>query len=497
MTRIFLSLLFSITLLTAALAGSPVGNQFTYQGNLQDAGQPVNGFYDFTFTLFDAFEDGVEVAPPIELQDIRVENGIFSVQLDFGASVFTGDARFLSIAVRDGDSVGDFDVLTARQALTAAPYALYALNANISSIDASAVVSGTLDVERMPLEGHWSLSDPLEINRSGDFVRFGSSTGDTDHLIDAGQLAETRFRVDSSGAVVFGGEYDGGTSASEPPVSGAGTRMMWFPERGAFRAGHVDDDQWDDGNIGYFSMAFGENASASGAHAFAAGRNAIASGLNGVAFGEEAIADGTGSVALGTRANANRRQGSFVFGDRSTVNNIRAGVDNAAFWRTAGGFRVYTSSNLSSGVTIHSGDWHSNWGHPNAVISTSTDAYLSTSGVWQNNSDVNQKHAFATVDGEDILARLRALPITSWSYLVEPTDVRHIGPTAQDFHAAFGLGRDKKSIGSVDADGVALAAAKALEQRTSDQLELIEALQAENTELRQRLERLESLFNER
>jgi hypothetical protein len=130
MTRNALSLLLSIALCGSALAASPVGSQITYQGKLQDAGQPAHGLYDFTFRLRDALVDGTEVASPILLEDIPVENGIFSVELDFGANAFAGDARYLSIAVRDGDSMGGFDLLSPRQPLTATPYALYALNGN-------------------------------------------------------------------------------------------------------------------------------------------------------------------------------------------------------------------------------------------------------------------------------------------------------------------------------------------------------------------------------
>jgi hypothetical protein len=56
------------------------------------------------------------------------------------------------------------------------------------------------------------------------------------------------------------------------------------------------------------------------------------------------------------------------------------------------------------------------------------------------------------------------MPITSWSYRVDEENVRHIGPTAQDFHTAFGLGSDDTTIGGVDAAGVALAAGQALER---------------------------------
>lgn len=163
---------------------------------------------------------------------------------------------------------------------------------------------------------------------------------------------------------------------------------------------------------------------------------------------------------------------------------IRAGVNHSANWRVSGGFRIFTSSNLSTGVTIQSGASVSNWGQSSTVISTSTGARLTTGGVWTNASDVNRKRDFEAVDGEDVLALLRGVPISTWSYRAEDPGTRHMGPTAQDFRAAFGLGNDDTVIGTVDADGVALAAAQALEARTRAQEARIAALEAEIAAMR-------------
>ncbi|HAV63354.1 MAG TPA: hypothetical protein DCY13_13435, partial [Verrucomicrobiales bacterium] len=73
---------------------------------------------------------------------------------------------------------------------------------------------------------------------------------------------------------------------------------------------------------------------------------------------------------------------------------------------------------------------------------------------WINASDRNLKQDFAPVDAQAVLAKVAALPIHSWSYQAQPGQ-RHVGPVAQDFHSAFGLGEDDKSISTVDADGVA------------------------------------------
>lgn len=313
-----------------------------------------------------------------------------------------------------------------------------------------------------------------------------------DSVLAASWSGRSLFRVNVDGGTLFGGIYDGDFAGSGIPVEGMGTRMMWYPRKGAFRAGAVNGTQWDAANIGDYSVAIGENVRASASHAVAFGLRTTAAQQSSFAAGEDNTASGAASVALGYHAHTNARQGSFVFADRSTVDTLRAGVNHSANWRVSGGFRVFTSSNLSTGVTVQSGASVSNWGQSSAVISTSTGAMLTTGGVWQNASDVNRKHLFGRISGEDVLARLRTLPISTWSYLSEDATVRHLGPTSQDFRAAFGLGGDELSIGTVDADGVALAAAQALERRTSAQAEEIRALREENAALRERLERLEA-----
>lgn len=112
---------------TAACA-VPVGTQFTYQGGLQDGNAPANGLFDFEFRLFDDAFSGNPVGSILQLNDIPVENGVFSVQLNFGAAPFAGQARWLAIGVREGTSSGAYDPLTPRQSLTATPYALHALS---------------------------------------------------------------------------------------------------------------------------------------------------------------------------------------------------------------------------------------------------------------------------------------------------------------------------------------------------------------------------------
>ena len=99
-------------------------------------------------------------------------------------------------------------------------------------------------------------------------------------------------------------------------------------------------------------------------------------------------------------------------------------------------------------------------------------------------SDRNAKADFRPIDVQDVLARVAALDITTWRYKKDTPDVRHLGPMAQDFKAAFGLGDTDRMIFPLDATGVSLAAIQALHQRLG-------AAEAENDALRDRLGRLE------
>lgn len=304
-------------------------------------------------------------------------------------------------------------------------------------------------------------------------------------LVARDTLQNKRLVVFQNSGFLLKGEYTG--TSTGVPVEGPGTYVMWHPEKGAFRAGTVTGAQWSDGNIGDYSVAMGGDVRASASNATAFGLKSVATQQSAFAVGEHATASGAASVAMGYHSHTNARQGSFVFGDRSTVDTIRAGVNHSANWRVSGGFRIFTSSNLTTGVTLQSGASISNWGQSNAVISTSTGALLTTGGVWQNASDVNRKHRFEQISNEEILEKLRKLPVTRWSYKTEAENIRHIGPMAQDFYAAFGLGSDNRGIGTVDADGVALAGIKALEERTRNLAAELENLKADNAALRQQM----------
>jgi hypothetical protein len=106
-------------------------------------------------------------------------------------------------------------------------------------------------------------------------------------------------------------------------------------------------------------------------------------------------------------------------------------------------------------------------------------------------SDRTIKGAIEPVDTRQVLDKVRALPIATWQYLSDPTGVRHMGPMAQDFRHAFGLGDSDRVYHAVDGHGVALASVQALAKVAAEQQQRIDHLQRQNDALERRLRTLE------
>lgn len=348
------------------------------------------------------------------------------------------------------------------------------------------------------LSGSWSDS----AGNSGTFA-FGASTGGSPRPPSGSSIPNT-FALLTDGGFVARGTFGTGVI----PASNIGTRMMWHPRKAAFRAGQVTIPAWDEANVGLHSTAFGLNTFAVGQYAFAAGMGSEALGIASTAFGFNAQAHGNYSTAFGATARASGQYslaaggsvfaagyastamgffaqttaaapGSFVYGDSTTQaagTYLTSNAPNEFRVRASGGFYLFTSpatadSPASPGIRLG----------PNA-------------SAWSSLSDVNSKENFRDLEGDDVLDRIARMPVSEWNYKAEGAAIRHMGPTAQDFHAAFGLGEDALRISTIDADGVALAAVRALEARTRD---ANERLTRENEELRARLARLEALLDKR
>jgi hypothetical protein len=126
------------TLAVSFHAAQAQGTAFTYQGRLNDGAGAANGGYDLQFSIYGAGTGGTLLAGPVTNAPTVVSNGLFTVQLDFGASVFTGSSNWLQIGVRTNGSAAGYKSLSPRQLLTPVPYAMFAASANAAGL------SGTL-----------------------------------------------------------------------------------------------------------------------------------------------------------------------------------------------------------------------------------------------------------------------------------------------------------------------------------------------------------------
>ena len=206
----------------------------------------------------------------------------------------------------------------------------------------------------------------------------------------------------------------------------------------------------------------GTNNAASGVWSTVSGgiNNTASGARSSIAAGSNNVVAASGGFAAGNNANVlPTHPGAMLFSDSFGGAFDSAASDEFAV-RASGGFRFRTSSGLSTGCDLPAG-----------------------SGVFTCTSDRNTKKDFEPIDGDDVLAQLADIPITSWSFKTDSTSARHAGPMAQDFYAAFGFGTDDKSISTTDVDGVALAAIKTLAEKNRTQDERIRDLEARLAEL--------------
>ena len=190
-----------------------------------------------------------------------------------------------------------------------------------------------------------------------------------------------------------------------------------------------------------------------------------------------AVVQSPGALSFGsaTRQMLNLFGTSYGIGVQSDTQYFRSGGNGYFAWFRGG---VHSNTGLDPGA---GGSLLMTLG-PAASTPTGTARAQSFTNV----SDRASKTGFEPIDASEVLARVTQLPLSQWSYRNEPS-VRHLGPVAQDFRAAFGLGEDERTISTVDSAGVALAAIQGLNAK----------LEAENAALRDELAALRALIESR
>lgn len=227
----------------------------------------------------------------------------------------------------------------------------------------------------------------------------------------------------------------------------------------------------------YSSVGGGRTNIADGWYSTVAGgssnqANGYASSVTG---GQQCIAGGDFSFASGRRAkvrtaaqagNTNGDAGSFVWGDSTDADFTSTGP-NKFLVRASGGTRIYSNSAATVGVQLAAGG-----------------------NSWSAISDRNVKENVTPVDSRDVLERLAGIPIGEWNLISQDASIRHIGPMAQDFHTAFGVGEVETHISGSDADGVALAAIQGLFEIVREKDCEVEELRSEISNLKEMVGKL-------
>ncbi|HET9496462.1 MAG TPA: hypothetical protein VFR15_19715, partial [Chloroflexia bacterium] len=296
-----------------------------YQGSLKDGGSPANGLYDFTFKLFDALAGGGQVGSTVSIGSQTVSQGLFTVQLDFGASVFQGSARWLEVAVRPAGG-GTYTTLSPRQALTAAPYA--------ASLMPGASVNGTQSGPVLSVT-----------NSTGSAVQGTSTSGDGGYFASSSTTGGSGVRGSSSG---LNGTGLFGTANS-------GTQARGVYGQSSTGAGVVGE-----------SSASGSSARA--VYGLATGSNAV--GVYGAAH--------NGLSAVGVRGDS--FTGIGVYGGSTSDNGYGVfGINTSS-----SGFGVYGQADalIARGVMGSSTGGYGVYGYTSTGIAVFGEGSTTGDGVW-------------------------------------------------------------------------------------------------------------------
>lgn len=312
----------------------PMGTEFTYQGRLLKNGTPVDGVTcNFQFTLYDSVTDATPIGSPAS-PSAPVNQGVFTVQLDFGASAFTGDSRWLEIsAMCPGD--GGWTLLTPRQQLRPSPYALFAQSAASTNALQGRAVSATAPSlnqalmwtgsawapTTLPAAGSaWSLLGNVGTNPSANYI------GTMDNAALVLKVYGTRaLRLEPTGNTpnVIGGSQANTVSGGSFAATIAGGGFSSSPNQVSATYGSIG------GGIG----------------------NVITGTGGTIPGGSNNSVGGANSLAAGSHANA-KHEGSFVW-NNSPDTDFSTTANNQFLIRASGGMGVNTNSPAANSLTVN------------------------------------------------------------------------------------------------------------------------------------------------
>ncbi len=532
------------------------GTAFTYQGRLNVSGSAANGLYDFRFRLAGDPLANNYVGNPYLTNGVGVSNGLFTTTMDFG-NVFTGSNYWLEVDVRASGggsytvlsplqavnptpyslyaaSAGSVAGLTIQPNSSGAPNVIGGASVNfvLSGVLAATIAGGgapsisgqslsnsvlasfgtvggganniASNVLATISGGYSNAASGFDTTISGGSQNIASglsaTVGGGDINTASGQESTVgggaNNTASSTWATIAGGSYNQATEAYT--AIGAGYRNIASGFASVVCGGYSNTASATYTTVtgGFSNICNAQNATLSGGgQNLASGQYATVSGgytniasgnYSSVIGGSQNMVTGQYSAALGginnqvtgafsCAAGSNARcanNGSFVWGD-PIGQFFSSTADNQFSVRATGGVRFVSAS---SGGT------------PTAGVSLAPGG-----GSWSSLSDREAKENFQLVNGRTILQAIAALPVTTWNYKTQDKGIRHIGPMAQDFYAAFAVGEDERHITEVDEGGIALAAIQGLNEKVDEKDAQIKSLKEQNDLMAVRLRNLEQM----
>lgn len=300
--------------------------EISYQGNLKEGDLPANANYDIEFRLYDSLSGGTLIGTEIYLSPVTVTDGVFSVKLDFGASGFPGQDRYLEIAVRR-TGVGSLVTLGPRQKIGSAPYAIQSLQAATATtafIASNSLALGGQSASQYVLSSDTRLSDSrTPLAGSSNYIQNTNTQQAASNFNVAGNGSANTFSAASR--YNFGSQHILSANGVDNLFAGAGAGLLNLGNSNAFfgaKAGQENKQGRENSFFGSF-----------------AGQNNI-TGNNNSFFGYFAgngTTSGSENSFFGNRAGQVNTSGAFnsFFGTFSGLFNL-TGSDNSFFGNETG-----------------------------------------------------------------------------------------------------------------------------------------------------------------